>query len=170
MCALFLLKKKKKSFHLQTPLSPTQRSRRKKRRAAAKPRLQQRRAVWRYGPGFIPPVWTGHPLLRPQDLSSHRVSLCPGAQAHWSTLHPHLCSALQVSASGTEWPGTTVSKNWTGCLLASTCVYVLDCLCGIVHFLSCVSSFALSVHFAPLVVPAGWNCPHHLQRTMLGGP
>lgn len=52
----------KSSHHLQTPLSPTSRSRRRKRRAWAKPRLLRRRAVWRYL-SVNSPYAACHPLL-----------------------------------------------------------------------------------------------------------
>lgn len=62
------------------------------------------------------------------------LPLCPGAQAHRSSLHPHLRSALQVSASGTERPGTSVSKQTAYgehfvCTSRSACVALWFCHC-----------------------------------------
>lgn len=113
---------KKTSYSFQTPLPLNRRSRRRKRRAAAKLRPKLKflwtTAVSRCCLFFSPLVQSvtfccfcrlKHVFL-PHYIPSPRL-LCPGAQAHWSSLHPHLCSALQVSASGTERPGTTVSKQ-----------------------------------------------------------
>lgn len=58
------------------------------------------------------------------NLTSSPVFLCPAPQAHWSPLYSHLCSSLQVSASGTEWPGTSVSDEdaWEHTGLFMLCV------------------------------------------------
>lgn len=166
-------------------LSPTPRSRRRKTRASAKLRLLLRTAVWRYL-SFKSPCADCHFLLfstlsvyfclTPSPLC---VSLRPGAQAHWSSLHPYLCSTLQVSASGAEWPGTTVSKSQTRnkkrhfynhvCAsgLVWYCVFAIVCVSA---FALCVCVFCSSLCFGPPVVPAGWKCPHHLQRTVPGRP
>lgn len=109
---------------------------------------------------FNPPVQTVTPVvffLEHVFLSHYLPSLCPGAQAHWSPLHPHLCSAVQVSASGTEWPGTTVSKNQTDCLRANifitTCAPMQECFCVVLCYCAyvCQRVHLLCLGFCPSV-------------------
>ena len=144
---------KKTSYSLQTPLSLNRRSRRRKRRAAAKLRPKLKflwtTAVSRCCLFFNPLVQSVTFFFFFFAASSMYFCLttsppappcllCPGAQAHWSSLHPHLCSALQVSASGTERPGTTVSKQ-----------------------LYCVSAIVFCLRFPP---PSVW-CPCRMKTS-----
>lgn len=120
---------------------------------------------------FIPPVqtsvtpccFTSPACICCLTASPPYVSLCPGAQAHWSPLHPHLCSALQISASGTKRPGTTVSKSKTGRLYVSvfitTRVHVQECLRAFFFLSACVHfAFVWVVLSLPVICPSRCSC------------
>lgn len=148
------------SRHLQTPLSPTPRLRRRKTRAAAKLRLLQRRAVWRYRL-FLnppPPVQTVTPRWFPPwsciSASLPPLPVTPCVQVpkriEVHAIHTYVALYKFLPQEQNDLELQWVKAKQTA-ILASKCVHVLERLCAVVFFLLCAGGNMLCLYFCPSV-------------------